>query len=83
MYKMVQINLSLSGTLASMAKEHADAHGFGNIQELAREAIREMVINGKMDTSVTEDEKKIIEKFVPLALRSGFGTEEDLKNALQ
>ena len=80
---MVQINLSLPSTLASMAKEHADSHGFGSIQELAREAIRGMVVEGKIDKSVTKDEKAIIEKFVPLAMRSGFGTEEDLRNALQ
>lgn len=82
---MVQINLSLPDKLATFAEKYADAHGFGTIQELAREALREMVFGRRLeyDEDITEDEKKIIEKFVPLAIESGLGTEADLRKALQ
>ena len=46
---MVQISLSLPASLKQAAQKYAEAFGFGSIQELTREALREVVFGKKME----------------------------------
>ncbi len=79
---MVQINLTLPDNLLAAAEKYVEAFGFKNVQDLAAEAIREKVFEDK-DDDLTEEEMKLANKIIKIALKSGIGTEKELDEALK
>lgn len=79
-----QINLTLSSELQKAATDYSIRFGFRNIQDLAAEALREKVFFSDYDNEITNDEKKIIEKFIDVTLKNKklLSTEQELDKAL-
>ena len=84
MVSMRQINLRLPEDMRKMAQSYAKLHGFKNIQELAKIAIREKVMEKNYDESFTSKEIELIDRLVDLSIsKSKLVTEKRLMKALK
>ena len=54
---MMQINLRLPEELKKMAERYAKSHGYKNLQELAKESIREKIIEKKPEGDVVKSKE--------------------------
>lgn len=76
-----QINLRLSDELLEQSKEYAQKYGFGNVQELIKESLREKLFEKPM---ITKEELLLIKKLAEVTkAKNLFGTEEELFRKLQ
>lgn len=76
-----QVNLRISDELLENAREYAKKHGFGNVQELIKESLREKVFE---EADITEDELKLIKRLVEITKKKNlYGTEEELFKRLR
>ena len=72
----VQINVRMPEKLLVSAKGYAQAHGFGSLQELVRESIREMVCD---DEEMSKKEYELIKKLIEVSRKHNlYATEEEL-----
>lgn len=79
-----QINLRLPEDMRKMAEKYAKLHGFKNIQELAKIAIREKVMAKNYDESFTPKEIELIDRLIELSINKGkLATEKELMKALK
>lgn len=79
-----QINLRLSEDLKKAAEKYAKLHKYKNLQELAKEAIREKVIEKNYDESFTPNEIGLIDKIIEVSILKGkLRSEKELMNALK
>jgi Arc/MetJ-type ribon-helix-helix transcriptional regulator len=79
-----QINLRLPEEMRKMAEKYAQSHGFKNIQELAKTAIREKVMEKNYDESFTPKEIELIDRLVDSSISKGrLATEKELMKALK
>ncbi len=75
-----QINVRLPETLLTTAKNYADKYGFGTVQELIKETLREKVYM----QGVTKKELALIKNFIKAAEEKNlYGTEEELFKKLK
>ncbi len=76
-----QINLRLPENLLVSAKAYAEKHGFGNVQELVKETLREKLF-GKPE--LTKEGLELVNKLVEVSNRKNlWGTEEELFKKLR
>lgn len=81
---MKQINLRLPDNLRKDAEMYVKLHGFKNIQELAKEAIREKVIKKNYDESFTAKEIGLIDKIIDMSIsKKRLVSEKELMKALE
>jgi len=66
-----QINLRLPGDMRKTAEKYAKLHGFKNIQELAKVAIREKVMEKNYDESFTPKEIELIDRLIDVSIKKG------------
>ena len=79
-----QINLRLPDDMKKMAEKYARSHGFKNIQELAKTAIREKIMEKEYDESFTPKEVELIDRLVDSSISKGrLATEKELMKALK
>jgi Arc/MetJ-type ribon-helix-helix transcriptional regulator len=79
-----QINLRLPEDMRKMAEKYAESHGFKNIQELTKAAIREKIMEKNYDESFTPKEIGLIDKLIELSIIKGkLVTEKKLMKALK
>lgn len=79
-----QINLRLSEELKRAAQKYVKVHNYKNLQELAKEAIREKIMERNYDESFTPKEIELIDKIIEFSiLKGGLHTEEELMKALK
>ncbi len=80
----LQTNLRLPQDLRKVAERYAKTHHYKNLQELAKEAIREKVMKRGYDESFTQKEIELIDKLVELSiLRGKIKGEKELWKALK
>lgn len=72
---MTQINLRLPEELRKMAEKYAKVHGYKNIQELAKESIREKIIKKKPKGEIMEG-KDLLKKLDPETVKAIFEVPE-------
>ncbi len=71
-----QVNVRLSDDLLEQSEEYAKKHGFGNVQELIKETLREKVVEKPL---ITKKELLLVKKLAELTKeRNLFGTEDEL-----
>ena len=76
-----QINLRISDELLDNAREYAKKHGFGNVQELIKESLREKVFE---EPDLTTEELELIKKLISVTKKKNlYGTEEELFKRLR
>ena len=76
-----QINLRLSDELLGQSTEYAKKHGFGNIQELIKESLREKVFE---EPELTKEELTLVKTLAEITQKNNlFGTEEELFKKLK
>ncbi|HII14931.1 MAG TPA: hypothetical protein HA362_01340 [Nanoarchaeota archaeon] len=76
-----QINLRIPESLLLNAKKYAVKHGFGNVQELVKETLREKVFG---EPEITPEGLKLIKKLIEVSnKKSLWGTEEELFRKLR
>ncbi len=76
-----QINLRMSDELLEQSKEYAQKHGFGNVQELIKESLREKIFE---KTMITKEELLLVKELAEVTLKKNlFGTEEELFRKLK
>lgn len=76
-----QINLRLPENLLVSAKIYAEKHGFGNVQELVKETLREKLF-GKPE--LTKEGLELVNKLVEVSNKKNlWGTEEELFRKLR
>lgn len=79
-----QINLRLPKDMRKMAEKYVQSHGFKNIQELAKIAIREKIMEKDYDESFTPREIELIDRLVDSSIcKSRLATEKELMKALK
>jgi len=79
-----QINLRLPEDMRKTAEKYARLHGFKNIQELAKVAIREKVMEKNYDESFIPKEIELIDRLIDLSIAKGkLVNEEKLMKALK
>jgi len=79
-----QINLRLPEDMRKMAEKYAKLHGFKNIQELAKVAIREKVMEKNYDESFTPKEIELIDRLIDISIKKGaLISEKEFRKALQ
>ena len=66
-----QINLRLPEDMRKMAERYARLHGFKNIQELAKVAIREKVMEKNYDETFTPKEIELIDRLIDVSIKKG------------
>ena len=75
-----QVNVRLSDELLTEAKEYAKAHGYGTVQDLMKEMLREKVFGTE---SITRKEAILVNKVLEYSEKqNAYGTEEELMIAL-
>ena len=75
-----QINVRLPTTLLTHARKHATAHGYGTVQELIKESLREKLFD---DEFTKKELAHISRRIKQLKERKDFGTEEELFKILR
>jgi len=81
---MKQINLRLPDNLRKNAERYVKLHGFKNIQELAKETIRERVMEKNYDESFTAKEIGLIDKIIDMSIsKKRLVSEKELMKALK
>jgi glutamine phosphoribosylpyrophosphate amidotransferase len=76
-----QINVRVPDSLLDSAKDYAEKHGYGNVQNFIRETMREKVFD---EPSVTAEELKLVTKLIKASREKDlFGTEEELFEKLK
>jgi len=76
-----QINLRLPEELLISARLYAKTHGFGTIQDLIKETLREKVFE---EPEISKRELVLIKKLVEVSEKKNlYGTEEDLFKKLR
>jgi hypothetical protein len=79
-----QINLRLPEDMRKTAEKYAKLHGFKNIQELAKVAIREKVMEKNYDETFIPKEIELIDRLIDLSItKSRLVSEEKLMKALK
>jgi len=79
-----QINLRLPEGMRKMAEKYVQTHGLKNIQELAKVAIGEKIMEKKYDSSFTPREIELIDRLIAVSIKKGkLATEKDLFKALK
>jgi len=75
-----QINLRLPSKLLAKTRQYATEHGYGTVQDLIEETVRERVFEEKL----TPKEMKLVERVIKDAdENNGWGTEEELRKILR
>jgi len=76
-----QINLRMPDELLEQSREYAKKHGFGNVQELIKESLREKLFEKPM---ITKEELLLVKKLAEVTRKKNlFGTEEELFRKLK
>ena len=76
-----QINLRLPGKLLVSAKEYAQEHGYGTIQDFIKETLREKVFD---QADISTEELDLVKKLAEASTKKNlFGTEEELFKKLR
>ena len=76
-----QINLRMPEDLLSTARDYAVKHGFGNVQDLIKESLREKVFE---EPKLTREEIKLVTKLIEASrAKNLYGTEEELFKKLK
>ncbi len=76
-----QINVRLPGRIVTSAMKYAEKYGFGNIQELIKESLREKLFGGP---SITKEELILVKKLAQITEEKNlWGTEEELFRKLK
>jgi len=76
-----QINLRVPQDLLASARAYATKHGFGNVQELIKESLREKVFE---QPKLTTEEIKLVTKLIEASRKKKlYGTEEELFKKLK
>jgi len=77
----MQINIRLPSNLRKLAERYAKRHGYKNIQALAKEALREKIME---DKTFTDREIKLIEGIVEKSLsKRKLVSRKELERALE
>ena len=61
-----QINVRMSDELLNTAQKYAEKNGFGNVQELMKESLRE-----KLFPSITKEELVLVKKLIQVTNKKG------------
>jgi hypothetical protein len=76
-----QVNVRLPKAMLLKAKSYAKKHGFGSVQELVKESLREKIRGYE---ELTAEEAFLIKKVLEVSNKHNlFGTEEDLRKVLR
>ncbi len=76
-----QINVRIPDELLENARDYAKKHGFGNVQELVKESLREKVFEEKI---ITKEELKLVQKLAEVSRKNNlFSSEEKLFTKLK
>jgi len=76
-----QINLRIPEELLERSQEYAKNNGFGNIQELIKESLREKIFGKPI---ITAEELILVKKLAEATQKNNlFGTEEELFRKLK
>ena len=76
-----QINLRLPQKILVSAKSYAEEHGFGNIQDFIKEAVREKLFD---EPEITKEEFELVKKLAEVSEKKNlYGTEEGLFKKLR
>jgi len=76
-----QINLRISDELLDNAREYAKKHGFGNVQDLIKESLREKVFE---EPDITKEEIQLVKRFIEASKKKNlYSTEEELFKRLR
>ena len=76
-----QINVRFPKKLLNSAKTFAEEHGFGTVQELVKETVREKLFN---KPEITKKELALVKKLADVAeKRNLYGTETELFKKLK
>ncbi|MDD4878517.1 MAG: hypothetical protein PHO02_05780 [Candidatus Nanoarchaeia archaeon] len=75
-----QINLRLPENMLVAAKSYAEKHGFGTLQELLKETLREKLF----EPSLSKQELALVKQLAETSMKKNlFGTEEELFRKLK
>lgn len=81
MTETTQINVRLPDKVLTTANHYIKKHGFGNIQELIKESLREKLFE---EPIITKEELILIKKLAQVTEEKNlWGTEEELFNKLK
>lgn len=81
MTQTTQINVRMEDNFLNRARRYAQEHGFGNVQELIKESLRERLFG---ETLITKEELMLVKKLVSATEENNlFGTEEELFGKLR
>lgn len=76
-----QINIRMNDELLENAREYAKKYGFGNVQELMKESLREKLFK---EESISKDELILIKKLIKVTNEKGlWKSEKDLFKKLK
>jgi len=76
-----QINLRLPEKMLASARSYADKNGFGNVQELLKELLRERLFE---EPGITKKELSLVKQLKAVAEKNNlYGTEAQLFRKLQ
>ncbi|MBS3123641.1 hypothetical protein J4437_03310 [Candidatus Woesearchaeota archaeon] len=76
-----QINVRLPEKLLLTANAYAEGHGFGSIQELIKESLREKMFG---ETLITKEELILVKKLAKISEKNNlYGTEEEMFKRLR
>lgn len=79
-----QVNLRLPEHLMKDAEKYAKVHHYGNLQELAKAALREKIMEKNFDDSFTQKEVSLIERLVEVSVRKGhIVSEKELRKVFE
>jgi hypothetical protein len=80
MPETTQINVRLEGNILGKAKNYAQKNGFGNIQELIKETLRERLF----PVELTKEELMLVKKLAQVTEEKNlWGTEKELFEKLK
>ena len=80
MVTATQFNVRLSDQMVATASQYIKKHGFGNIQELIKESLREKLF----PVELTREELMLVKKLAMITEEKNlFGTEEELFRKLK
>jgi hypothetical protein len=80
MAETTQINVRMEDNFLNKAKTYAQEHGFGNVQELMKETLREKLF----PVELTKEELLLVKKLAQVTEKNNlWGTEEELFNKLK
>ena len=81
MAETTQINVRMEDNFLNRAKTYAQKHGFGNVQELMKETLREKLFG---ETLITKEELMLVKKLAQVTEEKNlWGTEEELFKKLR